>query len=239
MNLSSVFRSYVGYLIAKRAQKAATIISVCTKESRYTSRIRHFDIDFMMQTQQTDHQLVKLVQQGHKAAFDLLVVKYQNRVAAVVAQFIKDPDTVLDVTQESFVRAWRAIDSFRMDSAFYTWLYRIAVNVAKNTLAKQKRHDGQGRLDIEFAEQVNDSEQFSDLATPEGLEAKQRLQQVIKQAISELPDDMQRAFLLREFDGLSYEQIAEQMNTPIGTVRSRIFRARETVELKMKPYLFD
>jgi RNA polymerase sigma-70 factor, ECF subfamily len=191
----------------------------------------------MTESNDTDIALVKKVQQGNQIAFEMLVKKYQHRVAAVVSKLIKDNDTIKDVVQESFIRAWKAINKFRMDSAFYTWLYRIAINVAKNFLQKQNRQNGKGRLDIEAAEQVNDSGKFSDISTPEGMMAKERLKRTIDDAIADLPEDMQQAFCLREYEGMSYEQIADHMNTPVGTVRSRIFRAREAVEIKIKPHL--
>jgi len=185
---------------------------------------------------QTDLQLVRKVRNGDRAAFDLLVVKYQSRVASIISRYVYDSQEVMDLTQETFVKAFRAIERFRGDSAFYTWLYRIAVNTAKNFLEARSRRP-QGSADVADAENFDDGGRLRDLASPERLLQREQLQAVLSQAIAGLPEELRSAFLLREYDGLSYEDIARILECPIGTVRSRIFRARDAVNRQLGPLL--
>lgn len=181
-----------------------------------------------------DQKLVAKVKLGDKAAFDLLVIKYQNKVASVVSRYVSDYHEVADVTQEAFIKAYRAIPNFRGDSAFYTWIYRIAINCAKNYLQARGRRPVAASIEVEDAEAVLGHESLKDNASPEKLLGKDQLESVIKQSIASLPEDLRIALTLREFDNLSYEEIAEIMECPVGTVRSRIFRAREAVETNIK-----
>ena len=185
----------------------------------------------------SDQQLVDRVRAGDKNAFNFLVLRYQNRVAALVARFIKDHQEVEDVTQEAFIKAYRALHLFRGDSAFYTWLYRIAVNTAKNTLVARGRRPPASDLDAGEAELVDIGSPLRDHETPEGSLATAALKEDVEKAIEELPEDLRTAFTLREFSGLSYEDITEVMNCPVGTVRSRIFRAREAIDKVIKLHL--
>lgn len=185
---------------------------------------------------QTDLQLVRKVRNGDRAAFDLLVVKYQSRVAAIISRYVYDSQEVMDLTQETFVKAFRAIERFRGDSAFYTWLYRIAVNTAKNYLEARGRRP-QGSIDVVDAENYDDGSRLRDIASPERLLQRDQLQKALTEAIGTLPEELRSAFLLREYDGLSYEDIARILECPIGTVRSRIFRARDAVDRLLSPLL--
>jgi RNA polymerase sigma-70 factor (ECF subfamily) len=185
---------------------------------------------------QTDSQLVRKVRHGDRAAFDLLVVKYQSRVGSIISRYVYDSQEVMDLTQETFIKAYRAIERFRGDSAFYTWLYRIAVNTAKNFLESRGRRP-QSSADIADAENFDDGRRLRDLASPERLLQKDELQEALSQAIAALPEELRSAFLLREYDGLSYEDIARILECPIGTVRSRIFRARDAVDRHLGPLL--
>lgn len=184
-----------------------------------------------------DQELVVRVQQGDKKAFDVLVLRYQGRVAALMTRFVKDHAEALDVTQEAFIKAYRAIGDFRGDSAFYTWLYRIAINTAKNYLVAQGRRPPGADIDAEEAEQFDVSGRLSEGATPERLLLKDELERTVKRTIADLPEDLRVAITLREFEGMSYEEIAKVMSCPIGTVRSRIFRAREAIDKKLQPLL--
>ena len=178
----------------------------------------------------TDHQLVLRVQKGDKRAFDLLVLKYQYKLQAIVGRFIRDTDEVADVTQEAFIKAYRALAKFRGDSQFYTWLYRIAINTAKNHLVSKSRRPANTDIDVEDAEQFANNEKLIDDATPENSIMTDELATIIKSALSALPEDLRTALTLREFEGMSYEDIAAIMDCPVGTVRSRIFRAREFLD---------
>lgn len=181
----------------------------------------------------SDQQLVKRVQKGDKTAFDLLVLKYQHKVHAIVARYIHDQAEVDDVVQESFIKAYRALGKFRGDSQFYTWLYRIAVNTAKNVLVSRNRRPPQSDVDIVDAEYYSGSERLRDNDSPENLAFRDELQEVVNEALANLPEDLRTAVTLREFEGLSYEDIAAIMECPVGTVRSRIFRAREAMDQKI------
>lgn len=185
---------------------------------------------------QTDLQLVRKVRNGDRAAFDLLVVKYQSRVASIISRYVYDSQEVMDLTQEAFIKAYRAIDRFRGDSAFYTWLYRIAVNTAKNYLESRSRRP-QSSVDSAEAENFDDGRRLRDIASPERLLQRDQLQKELSNAIASLPEELRSAFLLREYDGLSYEDIARILECPIGTVRSRIFRARDAVDRHLGPLL--
>lgn len=177
-----------------------------------------------------DHKLVARVQKGDKRAFDLLVVKYQSRVASIVSRYISDYHEISDVTQEAFIKAYRAINKFRGDSAFYTWLYRIAINSAKNHLQSKGRRTPLVDIEVSDAEQVYGGRGLEDISSPEGQLNTAQLEKIVHESIRILPDDLRVAFSLREFEGLSYDEIAEVMACPVGTVRSRIFRARESVD---------
>ncbi|WP_406564951.1 RNA polymerase sigma factor RpoE [Mangrovitalea sediminis] len=185
---------------------------------------------------EADRQLIQRVQQGDRSAFDMLVLKYQSRVAAIIGRYVSDYHEVLDLVQETFVKAFRALEGFRGESAFYTWLYRIAVNTAKNYLESRGRRP-QGTVDPDDAERIEGAVQLREIASPERQLQRQELYQVLQQAIAELPEELRTALLLREFDGLSYDDIAKVLDCPIGTVRSRIFRAREAVDRRIAPLL--
>jgi RNA polymerase sigma-70 factor (ECF subfamily) len=184
-----------------------------------------------------DQILVERVQQGDKSAFDVLVRKYQHKVAKVIARYIRDQDEVLDVSQEAFIKAYRALPNFRGDSAFYTWLYRIAINTAKNHLVARRRRLPTTDIEIQDAEQFDGASALKDYATPEQLLQRDQVESTVLKAVDQLPDDLRTAITLREIDGMSYEEIAEAMDCPVGTVRSRIFRAREAVDKMLRPVM--
>lgn len=188
----------------------------------------------MKPEKETDRQLVERVKRGDKRAFDLLVLKYQHKIVGLVSRYLRDQDEVVDVTQEAFIKAYRALPRFRGDSAFYTWLYRIAINTAKNHLVSKSRRPPDTDLDIDAGEFQDSSAVLSDIETPESRLATDQLEAVIYKAIDDLPEELKVAVTLREFEGLSYEEIAEVMECPVGTVRSRIFRAREAIEKKIE-----
>lgn len=188
-------------------------------------------------SEELDHELVRRVQQGDKSAFDLLVLKYQHRIVHLVNRYVKDPFEAQDVAQDTFIKAYRALADFRGDSAFYTWLYRIAINTAKNYLLSRSRRHFDYEIDVQDAEQVENAAQLKDMDTPDNQLMNEQIVKVIKTAIENLPEEMRVAITLREFEGMSYEEIAEAMDCPIGTVRSRIFRAREAIDEKLKPLL--
>lgn len=184
-----------------------------------------------------DQELVLRVQQGDKSAFDLLVIKYQHRIVHLVNRYVKDPHEAQDVAQDSFIKAYRALGDFRGDSAFYTWLYRIAINTAKNYLLSRSRRHFDHEVDVQDAEQIEGALQLRNIETPEDVLMNEQVVRVIREAIEKLPEEMRVAITLREFEGMSYEEIAEAMDCPIGTVRSRIFRAREAIDEKLNPLL--
>jgi RNA polymerase sigma-70 factor (ECF subfamily) len=190
-----------------------------------------------MTTKDSDQLLVERVKKGDKRAFDLLVIKYQSKVLGLVSRYVSDSHEAMDVAQEAFIKAYRALANFRGDSAFYTWLYRIAVNTAKNYLiSKGRRPPG---TDIEIDEAHGDSgmSELKHIDSPEANLHKEQVEKVLAKALQGLPDELRTALMLREFDGLSYEDIAQVMECPVGTVRSRIFRAREAVEKQLEPIL--
>ena len=184
-----------------------------------------------------DQALVERVQRGDKKAFDVLVLKYQHKVANLVSRYIRDQAEVLDVTQEAFIKAYRALPKFRGDSAFYTWLYRVAINTAKNHLAAQSRRPPGDDIEAETAEQMDFGTKLKEGDTPERMALQGEIAETVQQALDELPDDLRTAITLRELEGLSYDEIAQAMECPIGTVRSRIFRAREAIDTKLRPLL--
>ena len=186
-----------------------------------------------------DRALVERVQKGDKRAFDLLVIKYQHRVLAVVNRFVRDAAEAQDVAQDAFIKAYRALPNFRGDSAFYTWIYRIAINTAKNYLVARNRRPPSSDVELEDAEFFSGSDAMREMNTPEHNFLRDELQREIEQAFSNLPADLRTAITLRELDGLSYEEIAIVMNCPVGTVRSRIFRAREAIDKHIKPLTED
>ena len=189
-----------------------------------------------MAEQLTDQALVERVQQGDKKAFNLLVSRYQNKVAGLLTRYVSRND-IPDVAQESFIKAYRSIESFRGDSAFYTWLYRIAVNTAKNYLAAQGRRPPSEDILAEDAENYDAGIHLRDVDTPENEILSGELKKVVFDTINDMPEDLKNAITLRELEGLSYEDIAEVMGCPVGTVRSRIFRAREIIENKIQPLM--
>jgi len=182
---------------------------------------------------ETDQQLVQRTQRGDLRAFDLLVLKYQGRIAALVSRYVSDPSEVEDVTQEAFIKAYRAIDKFRGDSAFYTWLYRIAANAAKNYLVSKRRRPGADAT-LEDTEVGQQAELLADVGTPEAVAMGEELAAVVEDALAALPEELQAALTLRELEGLSYDDIAVALDCPVGTVRSRIFRAREAIDERVK-----
>ncbi|MCU7917395.1 MAG: RNA polymerase sigma factor RpoE [Candidatus Thiodiazotropha sp. (ex Dulcina madagascariensis)] len=184
-----------------------------------------------------DQELVARVQQGDKKAFDLLVLKYQQKITNLISRYIRDPHEVLDVTQEAFIKAYRAIPKFRGDSAFYTWLYRIAINTAKNYLVAQGRRPPSDDVEAEMAEQMDVGVRLKETGTPENHVLTEEITLTVQKAIDDLPEDLRTAIVLRELEGMSYEEIANAMSCPVGTVRSRIFRAREAIDKKLSPLL--
>ena len=188
-------------------------------------------------SEQVDKELVLRVQQGDKSAYDLLVIKYQHKIIQLVNRYVKDPSEAQDVAQETFIKAYRALGNFRGDSAFYTWLYRIAINTAKNYLVARTRRGFDSQVDVQDAERIENAPQLQGMDTPERLLLNEEIVEVIKTAIDKLPEEMRIAIMLREFEGMSYEEIALAMDCPVGTVRSRIFRAREAIDNKLTPLL--
>ncbi len=184
-----------------------------------------------------DQQLVERVQKGDKRAFDLLVIKYQHKILAIISRFIRDHAEVQDVAQDAFIKAYRALPNFRGDSAFYTWMYRIAINTAKNYLVARNRRPPASDVDVDDAEFYSGNEAMKEMNTPEHNLLRDELQATIDQAIRDLPEDLRTAVTLREMEGLSYEDIASIMDCPVGTVRSRIFRAREAIDKRIQPLL--
>jgi RNA polymerase sigma-70 factor (ECF subfamily) len=184
-----------------------------------------------------DQALVERVQRGDKAAFDVLVARYQHKVVKLIMRYVKDQAEALDVAQEAFIKAYRAMPRFRGDSAFYTWLYRIAINTAKNHLVAARRRPLNYDLDIQDPEQYEMQARLKDVDTPEATLLSEEIRETVNRAIEGLPEDLRTAIMLRELEGMSYEEIATAMECPVGTVRSRIFRAREAIDKRLKPLL--
>lgn len=190
-----------------------------------------------MADETSDSVLVERVQRGDKKAFDLLVLKYQHKIVKLISRYVRDPSEALDVAQEAFIKAYRALPNFRGDSAFYTWMYRIAINTSKNHLVAASRRPQEVDLVDSEGEEVDVTALARDDETPEQLLATEQVKETILRVIEALPEDLRTAINLREVDGLSYEEIAQVMQCPIGTVRSRIFRAREAIDRELKPLL--
>lgn len=185
----------------------------------------------------TDQQLIERVQRGDKNAYNLLVKKYQYKVANLVSRYVSNPADVPDVTQEAFIKAYRALPGFRGDSAFFTWLYRIAVNTAKNHLVSQRRRPPGSDVEVDDAEYYGGGDALKELASPENLMLTEEIRRAVFETIDGLPEDLKTAITLRELEGMSYEDIASVMDCPVGTVRSRIFRAREAIDKRVTPLL--
>lgn len=191
-----------------------------------------------MGDREVDQQLVERAQRGDKHAFELLVAKYQRRLARLISRFVRDAGEVEDVTQEAFIKAYRALPTFRGESAFYTWLYRIGINTAKNyLLALKRRAPTSTQFDVDEAEGFEEAGLLQEVSTPENVLMSKQVVDVVNSSLQKLPDDLRTALTLREIEGLSYEEIADVMNCPIGTVRSRIFRAREAIAENLRPLL--
>lgn len=190
-----------------------------------------------MGERQVDQELVERVQRGDKKAFDLLVLKYQRKVVNLVSRYVRNQSDALDVTQEAFIKAYKALPNFRGDSAFYTWIYRIAINTAKNHIVAQGRRPPGSDLDAGTAEQMDIGIRLQENTTPENQLLQDEIAETVRDAIEALPEDLKTAIKLRELEGLSYEEIASAMSCPVGTVRSRIFRARDAINTKLAPLL--
>ncbi len=185
----------------------------------------------------SDQVLVKRVQAGDKQAFDLLVKQYQHKIIGLIGRYVYDPHEAMDVAQEAFIKAYRALPGFRGDSAFYTWLYRIAINTAKNHLVSRSRRPPDVDVDVDDAHYIDTGSELRDLESPESALYRDELERVVKTTLDRLPEDLRVALTLREFEGMSYEDIANVMECPVGTVRSRIFRAREAIDKEIAPLL--
>jgi len=191
-----------------------------------------------MSERDVDAELVARVQRGDKKAFDLLVLKYQRKILRLLGRMIRDPAEIEDVAQEAFIKAYRALPQFRGESAFYTWLYRIAVNTARNWLASAgRRPSTPNAIETEDGETFNETDNLTDISTPEAMVASREIAETVNAVIEELPEELRTAIVLREIEGMSYEDIAQSMGCPIGTVRSRIFRAREAIATRLRPLL--
>lgn len=190
-----------------------------------------------MSDRRSDQELVARVQGGDRRAFDLLVIKYQHKVASLISRYIRDPSEVMDIAQEAFLKAYRALPGFRGESAFYTWLYRISVNTVKNHLVAQGCRPPGDDVETDVAEQMATGGRLRELATPEHHLLSMEIAGTVQDALDGLPEELRTALLLRELEGLSYEEIANAMECPVGTVRSRIFRAREAIDKRLRPLL--
>ena len=220
--------------------RSATVRAARPVPKKFPQRMTALTMDTArMGENELDRALVERVQKGDKRAFDLLVRKYQHKVIGLVSRYVRTHAECEDISQESFIRAWRAIGSFRGDSAFYTWLYKIAVNTAKNHLVAKGRRPPSSDIDADDAEFMSGGERMHDNATPEREMMRQEIEQSVFSTVQALPEELRTAITLREVDGLSYDEIAEAMGCPIGTVRSRIFRAREAIDEKLRPLLSD
>ena len=214
----------------KRTTKKQLIVMSQAQQVNIEDQVR-------MSERAIDQALIERVQQGDKKAFDILVLKYQVRIIKLVSRFVRNADDAQDVAQEAFIKAYRALKNFRGESAFYTWMYRIAINTAKNHLVSSSRKATTSAVDAQDAEQYEGADWLKEYATPEKELMASEIKQVIHKSIAALPDDLKEAITLREMEGLSYEDIAAVMDCPIGTVRSRIFRAREAIDNELKPLL--
>jgi len=192
-----------------------------------------------MSSSSTDQELVERVKAGDKQAFNVLVEKYQHKLIKLITRYVHDHSEAMDVAQEAFIKAYRAMPKFRGDSSFYTWLYRIGINTAKNHLVSQGRRPPDSDIDASDAERYGVESRLKDHESPEAMARRDEVQSVVTDAIEELPEDLRTAITLRELEGLSYEEIAQAMDCPIGTVRSRIFRAREFIENRLQPLMSD
>jgi RNA polymerase sigma-70 factor (ECF subfamily) len=220
-----------------RAIPAPDELGACSGRQAQRTRTEEAERARMSEAE-VDQLLVERVQKGDKRAFDLLINKYQHRIVSLVARYVSDQTEALDVAQEAFIKAYRAIDRFRGDSAFYTWLYRIAINTAKNWLVARKRRPPSTDIDAADAEQYDIESRLKEQGTPENEMLREEIKRTVFDTIAALPDDLRTAIMLREMEGMSYEDIATTMECPIGTVRSRIFRAREAIDEKLKPLLY-
>lgn len=191
----------------------------------------------MVKKRHADDILVERARKGDRMAFDALVVKYQQKIVKLVSRYVSEPSEALDVSQEAFIKAYRAIGSFRGESAFYTWLYRIAINTAKNYVVAKGRRPVDTGLDLQDPEQYDMQARVSDIDTPEDMALTDEIRRTVDRAIAELPQDLRTAIVLRELEGMTYDEIAEAMDCPVGTVRSRIFRAREAISGELQPLL--
>ncbi|WP_435103775.1 RNA polymerase sigma factor RpoE [Arhodomonas sp. AD133] len=192
-----------------------------------------------MADSRVDSELVARVKAGDKQAFNVLVQKYQHKLVKLISRYVHDQAEAMDVAQEAFIKAYRALPRFRGDSSFYTWLYRIGINTAKNYLVAQGRRPPDNDVDAQDAERYDVDSPLKDHETPEALARRDEIQQTVMDAIEDLPEDLRMAITLREFEGLTYEEIAQTMDCPIGTVRSRIFRAREAIDRRLRPLLSE
>ena len=190
-----------------------------------------------MSVETSDLALVERVQAGDRASFDVLVLRYQHKVLTLIMRYVRDAAEAEDVAQEAFIKAYRALPGFRGDSAFYTWLYRIAINTAKNSLVAKKRRPLDYDLDLQDPEQHDMQNRLQDSDTPEALVLSDEIRETVNAAIAALPEELRTAIVMREIDGLSYEEIAAAMDCPVGTVRSRIFRAREAIDQRLRPLI--
>src|SRR5688572_19886962 len=190
-----------------------------------------------MGAEDTDQRLVERVQRGDKTAFDVLVLRYQHKIVKLVNRYVHDHAEALDVTQEAFIKAHRALPRFRRDSAFYTWLYRISINTAKNHLVSANRRPIDQTVDLQDPDEYDANARLRDMDTPEALLLSDEIKRTVEKTLRDLPDELRTAITLRELEGLSYEEIAQAMDCPVGTVRSRIFRAREAIDARLKPLL--